>query len=152
VSVNEDLDAEVAIRTVMVAYMAACDVHDPDAVACLFREDAHFESLRADPPAPLEGREQIRAAYAVDTARLTFCVHYLTNEHIEVSRDHATARWSYFEPAVNRGSLAVWTAGRYEIELVREDRRWQFARFAISSQLAAPYAIGWVPNQMVPLT
>jgi uncharacterized protein (TIGR02246 family) len=149
-TVLEDLDAEVAVRQVMVAYMAACDAHDPDAVAVLFTESARWQSRRGNGP-PLVGREAIRSAYAVDCARLTFCVHYLTNERILVDGDRATARYSYFEPAVNRGTLAVWTAGRYRLELVRETSTWRFSDFTISSQLAAPYDGGWVPEPMVEL-
>jgi ketosteroid isomerase-like protein len=145
-----DLDAEVAIRQVMVAYMAACDHHDPDAVATLFTDDAVWESVGSD-EAPLVGREEIRRVYAADTSRLTFCVHYLCNERIEVDNDMADARWSYFEPAVNRGTLAVWTAGRYQLELRRVSGRWLFSTFRIASQLAAPYGVGWAPETKVPL-
>jgi uncharacterized protein (TIGR02246 family) len=145
-----DLDAEVAIRQVMVAYMAACDHHDPDAVAGLFADDAIWESVGSNDE-PLVGREAIRRIYAADTSRLTFCVHFLANERIHVDGDEATARWSYFEPAVNRGTLAVWTAGRYWLGLRRISGRWLFTTFRIASQLAAPYATGWVPEPKVPL-
>jgi len=147
----ERLDAEVAVRRVMVAYMAACDAHDADAVAVLFHEDALWESTRPDAPPPLVGRDAIRAEYAEACARLTFCVHYLTNERIRVEGDRAEARWSYFEPATNRGSLAVWTAGRYEHTLTRRDGVWRFAHFRIAAQLAAPYETGWSPEPRVPL-
>jgi nuclear transport factor 2 (NTF2) superfamily protein len=146
----QDLDAEVAIRQVMVAYMAACDHHDPDAVAALFTDDARWESA-GSPGMPVVGRPAIRRAYAADTSRLTFCVHYLTNERITVDGARATARWSYFEPAVNRGTLAVWTAGRYRLELHRVAGVWLFSEFRIASQLAAPYEDGWVPEPKVDL-
>ena len=119
-----ELDAEAAIRRVMVAYMQACDEHTPAAVAQLFSENARWSSMRPGASPPLEGREAIHETYAFDTTRLTFCVHYLTNEQIAVEGDRATARYAYFEPAVNRGTLAVWTAGRYELDLVREFEGW----------------------------
>jgi uncharacterized protein (TIGR02246 family) len=146
----ENLDAEVAIRQVMVAYMAACDHHDPDAVAVLFTDDATWDAVESG-EAPLVGRDEIRCVYAADTSRLTFCVHYLCNERIVVKADEASARWSYFEPAVNRGELAVWTAGRYQLELRRSSGRWLFSQFRIASQLAAPYEAGWFPEPKVPL-
>ncbi|MCU1453685.1 MAG: hypothetical protein JWN46_1831 [Acidimicrobiales bacterium] len=149
-TVVEDLDAEVAIRAVMVAYMAACDAHDADAVAELFEEDARWESLRPG-TTPLDGREEVRRTYAVDCARLTFCVHHLSNERITVDGDRAVAGWTYFEPATNRGDLAVWTAGRYRHELRRRDGVWRFTVFRVGGVLAAPFATGWVPEHLVPL-
>jgi uncharacterized protein (TIGR02246 family) len=146
-----DLDAEVAIRALMVAYMAACDAHDADAVAELFAPDAVWSSMRPGSGPSLIGREQIRHTYAIDCARLTFCVHYLTNERITVVGDHAAAAWTYFEPATNRGELAVWTAGRYEHELTRLGNTWRFSVFRIGSVLAAPYQRGWVPDHAVTL-
>ncbi len=147
----DDLDAEVAVRQVMVAYMDACDRHDPNAVAELFTEDAVWEDPAADPADALHGRAAIWSDYAAATTRLTFCVHYLTNERIAVEGDRARARWSYFEPAVNRGTLAVWTAGRYTIDLRKVEDRWFFSHFRLSAQLAAPYATGWVPEKKVAL-
>lgn len=148
---DHTLDAEVAVRKVMTAYMAACDAHDADAVAELFHEDAVWASLVPGAGPPLHGREAVRAEYAVACARLTFCVHYLTNERIRVDGDRAEAGWSYFEPATNRGTLAVWTAGRYRHVLTRRDGVWNFAEFRIHGVLAAPYDVGWVPNPKVPL-
>jgi uncharacterized protein (TIGR02246 family) len=146
----EELDADVAIRQVMVAYMDACDRHDPDAVADLFAANAVWEDPD-DPSQTLVGREAIRSSYAEATTRLTFCVHYLTNERIAVDGDRAVAKWSYFEPAVNRGTLPVWTAGRYTIDLRRMQGRWRFSHFRLSAQLAAPYADGWIPQPKVAL-
>lgn len=136
-----DLDAEVAIRSLMVSYMRACDDHDANAVAELFHDEAVWESARSGDR--LVGRGAIRAAYAADCARLTFCVHYLTNEWIHIDATRAKARWCYFEPAVNRGELAVWTAGRYDLELARHGDRWGFTSFYISPVLAAPQQDGW---------
>jgi uncharacterized protein (TIGR02246 family) len=143
------LDAEVAVRAVMVDYMAACDAHDADAVAVLFHDDATWSSTRDS--AVLRGREEIRDTYRVACARLTFCVHYLTNEHIKINGDSAFAKWSYFEPATNRGNLAVWTAGRYDHEFVRQGERWYFLHFQIEPILAAPYELGWGSVRQVDL-
>jgi uncharacterized protein (TIGR02246 family) len=148
--VAELLDAEVAIRQVMTAYMDACDRHDPEDVVALFTEDAVWEDP-ADPSATLLGLEAIRSSYAEATTRLTFCVHYLTNERIAVEGDRAVAQWSYFEPAINRGTVAVWTAGRYSIDFRKVHNRWYFSRFRLSAQLAAPYADGWIPEPKVVL-
>jgi uncharacterized protein (TIGR02246 family) len=146
-----DLDAEAAVRRVMVAYMAACDAHDADAVAELMHEDVVFRPLLPDAEPSLIGREAVRADYAVACARLTWCVHHLTNERIRVDGDRAEAGWSYFEPVVNRGDLAAWTAGRYRHVLERRDGVWKFAEFRILGVLAAPYDTGWVPEHKVPL-
>jgi len=147
----EDLDAEAAVRRVMVAYMAACDAHDADAVAELMHEDVVFWPLVPGAAISLRGREEVRADYAVACARLTWCVHHLTNERIRVDGDRAEACWSFFEPVVNRGDLAAWTAGRYRHVLERRDGVWRFAEFGIVGVLAAPYATGWVPEHKVPL-
>lgn len=151
VDVVETLDAEAAVRRVMTAYMAACDAHDADAVADLFHDDATWLSLNPGAGDVLNGPEEVRAEYAIACARLTFCVHFLTNEQIDVDGDHARARWSYFEPATNRGDLAVWTAGRYDHDLERRDGVWKFSTFRIMSALAAPYGAGWVPDHQIRL-
>lgn len=148
--VLEGLDAEVAVRGVMVAYMAACDAHDADAVAELFHDDALWVSY-VKGGTTLYGREAVRQDYAQACARLTFCVHYLTNERVVIDGDRATAGWSYFEPATNRGDLAVWTAGRYRHVLTRREGIWRFAEFGIHACLAAPYDTGWIPDPKVPL-
>jgi uncharacterized protein (TIGR02246 family) len=147
VDLAADLDAEVAVRRVMVAYMRACDNHDADAVAELFHPDAVWIGTGEQ----LEGREEVRSTYRVACARLTFCVHYLTNEWIRVDGDTALARWCYFEPATNRGDLAVWTAGRYDHELIRCDGTWMFWRFGIRPVLASPYDQGWGETPQVEL-
>jgi hypothetical protein len=145
----EQLEIEHDVREVMVAYMRACDLHDPDAVVQLFHADATWESL-ADGTL-LEGGDAIYSAYSEACARLTFCVHFLTNEQISVSADAVTAKWSYFEPATNRGELAVWTAGRYEHDFECRDGRWKFLRFRIEPVLASPYNQGWEIARKVPL-
>ena len=145
------LEAEVAVRSVMTAYMAACDQHDADAVANLFEPDAVWCSLADPEGTPLVGREAVRAEYALACSRLTFCVHYLANERIRVVSDEAFGAWSYFEPVTNRGNLAVWTAGRYQHTFGRIKGVWRFRRFGIQSALAAPYNVGWVPTPEVAL-
>jgi uncharacterized protein (TIGR02246 family) len=146
----DNLDGEVAVRALMVAYMRACDEHDADAVAVLFDEAAVWETP-GDPSSVLNGRQEVRAAYAVACARLTFCMHFLTNEWIRVDGDRAWARWCYFEPAINRGELAVWTAGRYDHELVKKGGQWLFSRFRLTAVLAATQADGWGTVPKVPL-
>jgi hypothetical protein len=150
-SLLRELDAEVAVRSVMVAYMAACDVHDPDRVAELFELDGRLESPGPDGTEVLLGREAIRKSYAFDTARLTFCVHFLTNERIVTNGDRANGQWSYFEPATNRASLAVWTGGRYSVDFTRAGGTWRFSVFRIHGVLTAPYEQGWVPESKVAL-
>ena len=146
----DDLESEIAVHDVMVAYMAACDLHDADAVADLFHEDGVWKS-RLQPDEPIIGREAIRATFREACARLSFCVHYLTNESIVVDGSKAHARWRYFEPAINRGDLAVWTAGRYWHEFTRRDGLWRFQNFEIEPVLASPYESGWAVAPKVAL-
>jgi len=151
-SVLEALDAEVAVRRVMVAYMAACDAHDADAVAELFWPDAEAIGTRdGEEQWRCSGREAVRADWAEACARLTFCVHHLTNEEITVAGSSAEGRWCYFEPATNRGTLAAWTAGRYHHTLTERDGEWRFSTFRIETMLQAPYDLGWVGDPIVEL-
>ncbi|MCU1497176.1 MAG: hypothetical protein JWM47_1129 [Acidimicrobiales bacterium] len=138
------LDAEVAARAVMVAYMAACDAHDADAVADLFHHDAVWIGTEGGrETARLRGREAVRAEYRTACARLTFCVHHLTNEELVVDDHGVEGRWCYLEPATNRGQLAVWTAGRYHHRFTEVDGVWRIASFTIETLVQAPYAEGW---------
>ena len=97
------------------------------------------------------GREEVRADWADACARLTFCIHHLTNEEISVAGPTAEGRWCYFEPATNRGTLAAWTAGRYHHTLTERDGEWRFSTFRIETLLQAPYDLGWVPDPIVEL-
>lgn len=139
------------IRAVHTEYMAACDAHAPDRVAPLFVPDARWETV--DGSEVLNGVDEIHTTYQRDCTRLTFCIHFLGNEQIVVAPDGTSARaaWTYFEPATNRGDLAVWTAGRYELDLVRTDEGWRYRHFRIEPRLAARYGEGWTPNPLVPL-
>lgn len=67
---------------------------------------------------------------------------------VDVDAGRAAAGFSYFEPATNRGELAVWTAGRYELELVATPDGWRYRNFRIEPRLAAPYDEGWATHRI----
>jgi hypothetical protein len=64
--------------------------------------------------------------------------HLLSNFVIAVSGDTATAwsRWAFVVPGQQGATIAQ--AGRYDDELVRENRRWKFKKRVASNDTAGP--------------
>ena len=62
------------IRNLKAAYAAACDDnYNPDKIAELFTEDAHWE---AESLGQLKGREEIREFFRGASDIFTFAIHY----------------------------------------------------------------------------
>jgi hypothetical protein len=135
----EDVEA---LKLLKSRYAAYCDEgYDPDRLAPLFTQDAIWDGGvlgRA------EGRDAIRAFFAIASKMMPFAIHHVTNAAIEIDGDRATGHWHLWQPCVHAaGDQALWIAGRYHDEYRREDGEWRFAKVTIHPNMISPYETGW---------
>lgn len=145
----EDL---AAIAELKHTYAALCDDdYDADGLAELFTQDAVWDGGVLG---HAEGREAIREMFSRAGERMPFAIHHVTNSRIELDGDRATGHWYLWQPCVASGGevaaddLALWMAGRYDDEYVRDGGKWRFQRTRIQLRLLSPYDAGWASSRI----
>ena len=135
----EDLEA---IRRLKHRYANYCDEgYPPDALASLFTENAVWDGHALG---RFEGREAIRKFFAGCSKTVSFAVHHVTNEVIDLDGDRATADWVLWQPIVfARGNRAAWLAARYHDRYLRVGERWLFEHVDIATRALSPYESGF---------
>ena len=140
----EDIEALKALKC---RYAEYCDNdYNPDQLAPLFTRDAIWDG---EVLGVYEGREAIRAFFAVAPTAMPFAVHHVTNPVIEVEGDRATGSWLLWQPCVHASGTALWIAGRYHDEYRREDGVWRFARVTFRPNMISPYEAGWAKARKI---
>src|SRR5690606_1628349 len=91
------LEAQDAVRRLQAEYMQACDDKRGRAVADLFWPDGIWEGVGGSRAGKVQGYEAIAEMFAASPGVLTFTVHYLTNESIQVQGDRAWGSWKLLE-------------------------------------------------------
>ena len=89
--------------------------------------------------------------FEANPAQLSFAVHYLTNESIEVHGNQATGRWKLFEPCTFRRDLALWQGGWYADDFERRDGVWKFTQLRLKLVYSTPFDEGWVRTRFADL-
>jgi hypothetical protein len=149
------LEAESAVRKVMAAYMAGCDLPDGkgEAVAACFTDDGIWEAkgLSEKELGLTQGHDNLVRKFDRNVGRLTFTAHYLTNERVWVDGATARGEWMFIEPAIYRGEQAMWLGGRYENDFVCVDGVWKMSHLRCWSLYASPYEDGWLKTRWIPL-
>lgn len=145
----DHLEAQDAIRRLKATYMQWCDERRGTEIADLFWPDGTWEALGGAVGGIVTGREAIGAMF--DASRLTFTVHYLTNESIEVNGDQAIGQWKLFEPCTFRDELAIWQGGHYVDDFERRDGEWRFRHLRLAMDFKAPFDEGWLRTRFVEL-
>lgn len=144
------LEAQDAIRRLKARYMQWCDERRGTEIADLFWPDASWEALRGATGGTVTGSHEIGQMFA--TSPLTFTVHYLTNESIEVDGDRATGRWKLFEPCTFRDRVAIWQGGWYHDDFERRDGEWRIAHLRLAMDFKTPFEEGWLHTPIVDLS
>lgn len=142
------LESEGAIRKLKATYMRWCDEKRGREIGDLFWEDGAWEAVGVTATV---GRAAIADMFEASPARLTFTVHYLTNESIDVHGDAATGRWKLLEPCTFRGELPLWQGGWYLDDFERRDGVWKFARLRLKLDYRTPFDEGWVRTRFADL-
>jgi hypothetical protein len=162
VSVEENEHAEILrrldalesadqIRRLKARYMQWCDDRRGIDIGSLFWENGVWEGKGASTAGTTVGAPAIGELFAATPPRLTFTVHYLTNESIEVDGNTATGAWKLFEPCTVRDEVAVWQGGRYEDVFERREGEWRFTRLTLHLEYRSLYDEGWARNQVADL-
>ncbi|MGH9885738.1 MAG: nuclear transport factor 2 family protein [bacterium] len=141
----EDIEA---LKVLKSRYAEYCDDgYDPERLAPLFTRDAIWDGGvlgRA------EGRDAIRAFFAVASKVMPFAIHHVTNAAIDVEGDRGTGHWNLWQPCVHAtGDQALWIAARYHDEYRREDGAWRFSKVSVRVNMLSPYELGWSRARMV---
>jgi SnoaL-like domain len=138
------LESQDAIRRLKARYMRWCDEQRGRAIADLFWDDGVWEGRGGSAYGVVAGHEAIAEMFERSPQRLTFTMHYLTNEAITVDGDHAVGRWNFLEPCTLRNETALWQGGTYRDEFERRGGEWRFRRLVLELRLRAPHDAGWV--------
>jgi hypothetical protein len=80
---------------------------------------------------------------------VSFCLHYVSGDIIDVAGDRASAQWISWEPITLDGA-AVIVAGRYFDDLERGPEGWRFARVRFDVGFVAPYGDSWARERIPP--
>lgn len=141
----EDIEA---IKVLKSRYAEYCDMdYNPELLAPLFTANALWDGGVLG---RVEGRETIRAFFGAASKLLPFAIHHVTNAAIEVDGDRATGHWHLFQPCVHAvGETALWIAGRYQDEYVREDGVWRFSKVVFRPNMISPYELGFAKARMI---
>ncbi|GAA1694424.1 hypothetical protein MMUR_28820 [Mycolicibacterium murale] len=145
------LESAEAIRRLKATYMQWCDDRRGRDIGSLFWEDGTWEGAGASTAGTVTGAAAIGAMFEEAPKRLTFTVHYLTNESITVCGDTATGAWKLLEPCTFEDSRALWQGGRYEDTFERRGGEWRFTRMKLYLEYRTPYEEGWLRNKVVTL-
>jgi len=81
-------------------------------------------------------------------------LHMLLTPVVEVSKDGKTAKgmWHSFGCNTYKGEFglfAMWQAGKYDIEFVKEDGEWKYRVFKWYAIFRTPYEDGWVKKPII---
>lgn len=168
----ERLEAEADIRRLMSAHQwtsdAGTDTTDiPDWTQVPPQEDPEERSRRwasngmwrgTGLSSAFDGHTSTGSSFAGGTAPrpkwMPHMMHFLTNEHIEITGPNsAFGRWYSWEAAtvvVDGKATSVWIAGRYEIEFVKERGSWLFLDMHFQEIFSTPFdSAGWTSQPHV---
>lgn len=135
------LEDRAAVEELIVSgYSTAIDARDWKALAALFTEDGDFKLLAKQfPPREFKGRAAIEKAFAPsadmpmpDVSALSGGLpvsmkHVITNPHVRLDGDRATATAYWMEVAImTDGNTHVAATGYYHDTLKRDGRGWKF--------------------------
>jgi ketosteroid isomerase-like protein len=144
----DHLESERAVRAVKAHYMQWADEKRRLGMGELFWDDAVWEELDHGgapiPGAQWVGRDAIAQMFNESPDRLSFTVHYLTNEEITVAGDTAVGRWKLLEPCTVRDETAVWQGGHYLDDFERRDGVWKIRHLRLTLDFQTPYHEGWL--------
>jgi hypothetical protein len=147
------LEDRAAIEDLMVEYNQACDVpagKGPRIAAC-FTETGRWDSVgpHGNPSWSAVGRRALVEKFDRNVERMPFSAHFLTNGAVRLDGDRASGSWTYFQTATYRDRTALWIAGAYRVDLVRQERRWRIEHLSVHNWFTTPYASGWAEVEHV---
>lgn len=144
------LEAESAIRRVMMRYTALCDRLDADTpmdeLGELFARDAVWAGKGQRYGSAFgghEGRAAIVAmlnGYRGPVPHFAMNAHFLTSETIDVSDDarSASGTWMMLQTSTYAAGPSDLRSARLEVDFIVEEGRWRIARFETENLFSRP--------------
>jgi hypothetical protein len=144
--IQELADIE-AIKQLKALYCYSIDDRDIETLMERFTEDAVWEG---GPAGHHVGRDAIARYLRELPDVLSFALHWVVNPLITVDGDEARARWYLIEPCTGaRSNRALWGAGHYDDQMVREDGVWKFREVVLKQIFWTPFDQGWAKKRGV---
>lgn len=144
------LVAVEAIARLKADYARLVDGREsPREIAAMFTEDGVWDGQERF--GVVRGRDELFRYFDEVRAHVTWPWHNMVAPSIEVADDlaTATAHWYLWMPCTIDGR-ALWLAGRYEDDLVREaDGQWRFRRMLLHVEALTPYERGWAAERFL---
>ncbi len=141
----EDIES---IKKLRARYGYAVDEKKIDDVMDLFAATARVDF---GPGEKYETPKEIRVFFGERVpAGLPFGMHLVHNAVIEVEGEKATGVWYVMVPGTSGlTGQAIWTAGKYEEEYIKEADRWKFLSIKFTAYFSTPYDAGWVKKPFI---
>lgn len=138
----EDLEA---IRTLKHRYCELCDSgFDPHALAALFTENGVWDAGEAY--GRYVGRAAIETFFSSMGSHVSFSMHCVTNNIIDIDGNTARGRWKAIVPSSMRAvgkSIAQWTFTGYEDRYRKVQGKWYFDEVKSIIGRASEHVGGW---------
>lgn len=138
----EDLEA---IRRLKHKYVGLCDAgFQAEKIAELFTEDGVWEA--GEPWGSFKGPVAIAEFFRGMPEVVSFSVHALSNEEIDIDGDTATARWRTVIPVTLNsvdGGISHWMFCDYTDEYKKVDGRWFCTRIKADVVRSGDHSAGW---------
>jgi len=146
IQILEDIES---IKKLKAKYCYYADTGQFDELIALFAETAKLE---LGPIGAFEGKAVIDGFFRQGMKEdISFSMHTLHNPIIKVKGEQATGEWYFFLPATHtKTNRAIWMAGKYEEEYVKEAEEWKFSLIKVIFKFRTPYDEGWVKTPMMP--
>lgn len=142
------LEDNEEIRRLKIRYARAVDAgFDVDTLVSLFTPDGVWDGGEFGVH---KGTAAIRTFFTGMPSQLTFCLHFMCGQTIDVapSGTEATGHWYLWELGTFKGQ-AVWIAMTYNDTYRKVNGKWLFATTKLNIAFMTPYEKGWVKERMM---
>ena len=148
--VLEDIEAIKKLKA-RYCYLADAGLDDPSKWDELMTHFSESAKIDFGPFGVHEGKEAVKRFFTRNIARsLSFSWHMAHNPIIEVEGRKAKGTWYFEVPLTDRrANRAVWAAGTYDEEYIKEDGEWKFSFMKAHFSYYTPFDEGWVKTRMM---
>ena len=134
---EHSLSDQLAIQRVLSDYAWGCDSGDWDLLCSLFTADSRLDYSSTGGPAG--GREELVRWLRDSLSQVPVIQHVVSNFQIEVTRNRAEGRATFYTAAQIPGlNSMLTTGGYYELAFKREPGGWKIERLVEDNRWMSP--------------
>ena len=134
---QHSLSDQLAIQRVLTDYAWACDSGDWELLSSLFTADSRLDYSSTGGPAG--GREELVRWLRDSLSQVPVIQHVVSNFQIEVTRNRAEGRATFYTAAQIPGlNSMLTTGGYYELAFKREPGGWKIERLVEDNRWMSP--------------